>query len=185
MTRQKARANEPKPNRRSREEAELLFRENMRLVYFVANNMDITVSDDVIQDGYMGLWKAALKYDPEKAQSFATYAVPAIRNSIAYARRASLRNLQPEISLNQQIDGDDARMLMDTVPDEKWDHPVKNTEFRLFIDKVLTAEEKRIALMRADGASQRAIGAVFGRSDAWVIERLNRIKMKLKRETKG
>lgn len=185
MTKPKPKANAPKPNKRSREEAERIFLENMRLVYFVANNMDITVSDDVIQDGYIGLWKAALKYDPEKAQSFATYAVPAIRNSIAYARRAAQRNIQPEISLYQQIDGDGTRMLLETVPDENWSVPMENTEFALFLDKVLTEEERHIAVMRADGASQRAIGAVYGRSDAWVIERLNRIKTKLKRQQKG
>lgn len=46
--------------------------------------MDI---DDILQEGYLGLWKACLSYDKHKGTAFSTYAVPCIRTQIFMAMR--------------------------------------------------------------------------------------------------
>lgn len=173
--------------KRSREEAEKLFLDNMKLVPYIANRMDIKVTDDVIQDGYIGLWKAALWYDDSRSQKFATYAVPAIRNSIILAWRRASVSVQADCSLNQAVlydkdDDEPRRELQEIIPDEKAEVPMRDVEFEIYLDSILTETEKRAASMRTDGCTYQKIGDAFGYTDMWAIYRVRDAKKKLKAE---
>lgn len=151
---------------------------------FVASKMGIPVTEDVIQDGYIGLWKAALHYDRNRRIRFSTYAAAAIKNSIIREWRNQSKSIITEISLNQPAyrEGEgDIRELLEIIPGEETERSYRELEFGIFLDEVLTAEEQRIAIMRSNGVTLRRIGDEFGRSDSWVIDRLFRIQKKLKR----
>lgn len=159
----------------------------MMLVPYIANLMDIKVTDDVLQDGYIGLWKAALWYDDTRSQKFSTYAVPAIRNSIILAWRRGTKSVQADCSLNQPIifdrdDDEPRRELQETIPDEKAEAPMRDIEFEMYLGSVLTETEKRAAKMRTDGCTYQKIGDTFGYTDMWAIYRVRDAKKKLKAE---
>lgn len=67
--------------------ATIKFRENVNLANYVAGKFsapyDAAISkDDILQDAYLGLWKACLGFDESKGLEFSTYAVPMIRGHI-------------------------------------------------------------------------------------------------------
>ncbi len=172
--------------KRDRAEAERLFTENMGLVTYVASHMDIKITDDVLQDGYIGLWKAALWYDDTKNTKFATYAVHSIRNNIIVALRSSARSVQADLSLNQPVfrNGEDKRQMEmnEVVEDEKAAATLRDVEFASYLDSALTETEKTLVEMRVAGSAYAAIGKRFDRSDMWAIQRVRSIKEKLEKE---
>jgi len=67
-----------------RECLEELLLEHKGLIYVVVRRQYAGKCDyaDLIQEGWIGLWQAILKYDPERGSAFSTYAGRAIRNRI-------------------------------------------------------------------------------------------------------
>lgn len=67
-----------------------LFENNKKLVFYVIKKLRhnyqkdhaIVELDDMVQVGYIGLWKAAQRFDESKDFKFATYAVPTIMGEI-------------------------------------------------------------------------------------------------------
>lgn len=173
-------------HRRSREAAEKLFLANMRLVPYVANKMAIQVTDDTIQDGYIGLWKASLEYDESRGLQFATFATPVIRNSIILAWRARTRTPGGDISLEQPYlhdDGGDTEVLYaDTLIDPQGERAKDDLLLDMYLTARLTEQEKTIALMRMNGKPKTGIGKAFGHSDAWVNDRIKTIQRKLRKD---
>lgn len=172
--------------RRSREEAEELFLANMRLVPYVANQMAIHVTDDTIQDGYIGLWQAALRFDESRGSQFATFATPVIRNAIVLAWRERNRTPGGDISLEQPYlhdDGGDTEVLYaDALIDPQGERAKEELLLDMYLTARLTEQEKTIALMRMDGKPKTGIGKAFGHSDAWANDRIKIIQRKLKRD---
>ena len=172
--------------RRSREEAEELFLANMKLVSYIANQMAIQVTDDTIQDGYIGLWKASLLFDKSRGTKFATFATPVIRHSIIMAWRASTRTVMGDISLDQPYLHDDAGetevSYSDTLADPTAERPAEDIILDMYLTARLTEEEKTIALMRMSGKPKTGIGKAFGHSDAWANDRIKSIQRKLRND---
>ncbi len=71
---------------------ERIFTENKNLVYLVVNKRFPTFihDDDVIQSGYIGLWKAITTYD-DKKYAFSTYAYHCIYNEIGMYLRSFIK----------------------------------------------------------------------------------------------
>lgn len=183
MTEQNAPPKKQHIPRRSREDAEKLFLENMKLVPHVINKMGFPVTDDNLQDGYIGLWKAALKYDEERHRKFSAYAVPAIRNSIIQAWRFAKRSVSGDISLSQTESGDeDSATLENVIGDGKDMERFRNVELRIYFDTALTETEKSLASMRALGLSKRQIARRMGQSNNWVTYRIMELQKKLKKD---
>jgi RNA polymerase sigma factor (sigma-70 family) len=63
---------------------EALLVEHKRLIYVVVRRQYPGKCDyaDLIQEGWIGLWRAILHFDPERGSAFSTYAGRAIRNQI-------------------------------------------------------------------------------------------------------
>lgn len=62
-----------------------LFEQNMNIVYYCfnklnKNNFVLNSQEDIIQEGLTALWNAVLTFDSNKAERFATYAFPCVRN---------------------------------------------------------------------------------------------------------
>ena len=77
--------------RLTKEELETVAREHSGLVRMVAGRMARAGGgelEDLMQIGYMGLIKAAQRFEPERGLQFSTYAVPMIAGEI----RSQLRD---------------------------------------------------------------------------------------------
>lgn len=64
-----------------------LFRENIRLAnhiaYKIPEPLDSSIDkEDLLQEGYIGLWKACLNFDESRGFEFSTYAYPMIKGEI-------------------------------------------------------------------------------------------------------
>ena len=68
-------------------ERDKLITENMGYVVTLARQYrsDILSTDDLVNEGVIGLMKAAEKFDPERGKPFVTFAAPYIRRSIEAA----------------------------------------------------------------------------------------------------
>lgn len=172
--------------RRSREEAEELFLANMKLVPYIANQMAIQVTDDTIQDGYIGLWKAALDFDNSRGLKFSTFAIPVIKNAIILAWRRRSRVLVGDVSLDQSFfhdDGGDAEVkYADTLADPQGERATEEILLDMYLTERLTEQEKTIALMRMNGKPKTGIGKAFGHSDDWANDRIKSIQRKLRND---
>lgn len=73
------------------DEQRLLVQDNRGLVYPVANRYKARIRsgelDDMLQDGFCGLCRAAQLFDPERGFKFSTYATGWIWSKIAAGRR--------------------------------------------------------------------------------------------------
>ena len=172
--------------RRSHEEAVELFLANMKLVPYIASQMAIQVTDDTIQDGYIGLWKASLGFDESRGLQFATFAAPVIRNSIILAWRSRTRTPDGDISLDQPYlhdDGGDTEILYsDALADPHGESAKEELLLDMYLTSRLTEQEKTIAIMRMNGKPKTGIGKAFGHSDSWVNDRIKIIQRKLRKD---
>lgn len=99
----------------SQEVQELLIHENVGLVASLAksfNPPNSTEYDEYVQAGYIGLWKAAEKYDPGRGNAFSTMAWYCIRNEIIRYIKREGRNrvsaVDTSILINQnQVSSND------------------------------------------------------------------------------
>ncbi len=67
---------------------------------------------EVVQEGRLGLWRAILKYDPERGTAFATYAWPAIARQVWAAVKRRQRKAEgppPPLPGEEESAGDWAR----------------------------------------------------------------------------
>lgn len=69
------------------ESPESLFNNNTKLIYKFVNspkylNSVVTGKDDMMQEGMIGLWNAALNFNPKKKIKFSTFASNCIKNRL-------------------------------------------------------------------------------------------------------
>jgi len=115
---------------------EQLLQGNWGLIFYVINNTPglSAVHGELIQEGSIGLWQAALHFDPNRGTSFSTFAVVAIRNRLRlylhdYERHNSVEQLEG-LSEWTQIMWQDAQMRqaireeVDCLP-ERWQHVIR------------------------------------------------------------
>ena len=169
--------------RRNREEATELFLSNMKLVPSIIVKMGLPVTEDIVQDGYIGLWKASLRYDESRNRKFSAYAAPAIRNSIIQTWRPTEKSVTSDCYLSQtKSNDDDSGTLENIIADPASEVRFRNAEFRIYFDSALTDTERNVVSMLLDGLSKRKIGKRMGRSDCWVEYRIAEIRKKLKKD---
>ena len=186
MTGQSEPVKKPNGYRRSREEAEKLFLDNMNLVRYVTNNMAINVTEDTIQDGYMGLWKAALAFDDTRGAVFATFAVPVIRNAIRSAHRRRNRSVSADISLNQSpfkgFGDEENTELSEMLGDSTASNAMSEAELDVYLHQALTETEVTLVRMLEHGMTKTAIGKAFSHTDMWAYYHIGQIQKKLRKD---
>lgn len=141
---------------------EQLIEQNKKFVYTVVNryyteNTNSIDKEDLIQEGYLGLIRAAEKYNTElehKAK-FMTYAAYWISQKIH--RFINTRNTNEEISLDRPIDNDsqDSITYCDQLVGENGEQYIENIELKEIKEEVrklmkdnLTLEEREILKCR-------------------------------------
>lgn len=109
------------PKKGQRLHADDMFEQNMRLVHWVVGRYfpSYCLDDDVIQEGYIGLWKACKAFNPERG-AFATYAVPCILNNIRmHFRRQSKAELLCTVSIDAEVPGQDGISFAEFIEDPR------------------------------------------------------------------
>lgn len=152
-------------------------------------------SDDLIQEGMIGLFKAVRDYDPGRDASFFTFADLCVSRQMYNAVQASARKkhmpLNKYVSLSLQ-DSDSDSQTEKGLGLELAESPEKNPEELVIdrenvellektIEKELSAFEKQVLDLYMTGMGYGEIARVLGRDQKSTDNALQRIKAKLRR----
>lgn len=175
---------------RTKEDIDKLVEENIKLVGYALNiyfkkfrEIYPYLEEDLYQEGCIGLFQAAKKYNPDKG-AFSTIAMKYIRGRMTtffkrYAKKHySYKFKSMESTILDSNDSDSIR-LMDILPSND-----DITDFRLYsLEKRVKHSDINdidiIVKMIADGYSQREIGKQIGISQVEVSRRLTKFKDKI------
>ena len=149
-------------------------------------------SDDLIQEGMIGLYNAISHYDESKASSFMTYAAICINNKLLSAVSADNRKknepLNGYVSLYSVItdDAGEEASLSDVLPDTDNVNPeniILNEEQEKLARKRLLGKlsrlEKEILSYYLEGMSYSEIAAIIGKTEKSVDNAIQRIRSKM------
>ena len=149
-------------------------------------------SDDVIQEGMSGVYKAVLGYDGERDASFGTFASLCSRRQIVSAVRSAsrLKNspLNDYVSLFGEEGSEEALAgQVQTAPDPAEDFIRQESEqlMREKLNRLLSPFEWQVLGLFLVGKTYREIGEAVGKDTKAVDNALSRIRQKLTKENQG
>ena len=147
-------------------------------------------TDDLIQEGMIGLFKAVQDYDVDQEASFFSFARLCVTRQLYSAIEASNRKkhspLNSYISLYEREDGENS--LIDTMESGQETNPeellvsqerAKTLEERL--EKELTELERRVLYLHQMGTDYKTIAKLLDRSPKTIDNALQRIKGKMQK----
>lgn len=151
-------------------------------------------SDDLIQEGMIGLYNAIGHYDESMASSFMTYAAICINNKLISAVSADCRQknapLNGYVSIYSSITdetGEEAS-LSDVLPDTENINPeaiiLNEEQEKLTINRLfgkLSALEKEILSYYMEGMSYSEIAKLIGKTEKSVDNAIQRIRLKMRK----
>jgi len=174
---------------------ELLATRYSRLVrvcarpYFLAGGD----SEDLTQEGMLGLLTAIREYDPEEGTSFKTYAELCIHRRILSAIRSASRmkhtplnygvSLEDAFGDNANSSNVDSTLAFRRVPEEQVLARESADELFHTYSQCLSTFEVQILRMYLDGLSYREMAEYCGRNEKSVDNAVQRIRRKLARDT--
>ena len=176
----------------SRDAEEILVTRYTRLVravtrpYFLAGGD----SDDLIQEGMVGLMKAVREFDAAKETSFRTFAEVCIRNRVYSVLRSA--NREKHSPLNQSISIE--APFFDTNPFATGAYHANlnpedllivrehTADLRREIESQLSPLEKRVLALYLDGLTQREIAREVQKPPKSVENAVQRIRRKVARQ---
>ena len=154
-------------------------------------------SEDLIQEGMIGLFKALRDYDMGRDASFLTFADLCVSRQMYTAVQASRRKkhtpLNSYISLYSDVtetgeNGSEAvelvnvlRSLSDKSPEEEWIDRENAELLEKTIERELSGFEKQVLDLHLTGMGYAQIARVLGRDGKSTDNALQRIKSKLRR----
>lgn len=151
-------------------------------------------SDDLIQEGMIGLYNAIGHYDESMASSFMTYAAICINNKLISAVSADGRQknapLNGYVSIYSSITdetGEEAS-LSDVLPDTENINPeaiiLNEEQEKLTINRLLgklSTLEKEILSYYMEGMSYSEIAKLIGKTEKSVDNAIQRIRLKMRK----
>ncbi|MGN0436229.1 MAG: sigma-70 family RNA polymerase sigma factor [Wujia sp.] len=162
-----------------------LVKKEIRTVYLIGGD-----TDDLIQEGMIGLFKAIRDYESDKGAVFSTFATLCIRRQIQNAIKNS--NRKKHSPLNTYISIYDAQELGDKyiLEDMQSAEDVVNPEDMIIekeqknviaglIKTKLSPYEKKVLILYFDGLSYSEIGDRLGKTAKSVNNALQRIRNKI------
>jgi RNA polymerase sporulation-specific sigma factor len=153
-------------------------------------------TEDIIQEGMIGLYKAVRNYQFKKLSSFKAFAELCITRQIITAIKSATRQkhipLNSYISLNRPIYNEDSdRTLLDIVdnmsindPQDLFLNGEKLNHLKVRIKRILSDLERDVLESYLDAKSYQEIAADLGRHVKSIDNALQRIKRKLELITK-
>lgn len=153
-------------------------------------------TEDIIQEGMIGLYKAVRNYQFKKLSSFKAFAELCITRQIITAIKSATRQkhipLNSYISLNRPIYNEDSdRTLLDIVdnisindPQDLFLNGEKLNNLKVRIKRILSDLERDVLEYYLDAKSYQEIAVDLGRHVKSIDNALQRIKRKLELITK-
>lgn len=142
-------------------------------------------SEDLIQEGMVGLLHAVRSYDPERQASFRTYAEVCIRSRLLSAVRDAGRDkhspLNHYVSLETPLFDTAVSTQGDNPEDMLIDREIRNERLSALMDR-LSGFEAKILRLYLGGLSYGEIARQIGRTDKSVDNAVQRIRRKLARQ---
>lgn len=168
--------------KQEKEKSEKLFEENQPLVLYMANKRfgNMHYDDDMIQEGMIALWKAALSFDESKNTQFSTYAARCIGNAFNGFLRTNARKQKASVYLSECLDEDGDFTLESVVADLKCESMESEVFFKCFMDS-LDETERIVAEGLVGGESIQQISRDNGRTDTWGHYRKKKIAEKYRK----
>lgn len=177
---------------------ECLINKYKKLVKIKARSYFLIGADteDIIQEGMIGLYKAVRNYQFKKLSSFKAFAELCITRQIITAIKSATRQkhipLNSYISLNRPIYNEDSdRTLLDIVdsinindPQDLFLNGEKLNNLKVRIKRILSDLERDVLESYLDARSYQEIAADLGRHVKSIDNALQRIKRKLELITK-
>jgi len=177
---------------------ECLINKYKKLVKIKARSYFLIGADteDIIQEGMIGLYKAVRSYQFKKLSSFKAFAELCITRQIITAIKSATRQkhipLNSYISLNRPIYNEDSdRTLLDIVdnisindPQDLFLNGEKLNNLKMRIKRILSDLERDVLESYLDAKSYQEIAADLGRHVKSIDNALQRIKRKLELITK-
>ena len=178
------------------EAMEMLLNKYKEMVLRKAKSMYILGgdSDDLIQEGMLGLFKAVRDYDSGRDASFRTFAQLCVTRQLYTAVKASSRKkhlpLNTAISLSRPVreDGEEDEDFMDCLEADASSNPevylIGQEEMERLeekIEKELSPFEKQVLELHLTGMGYVEIAHVLNRDEKSTDNALQRIRTKLKK----
>lgn len=144
-------------------------------------------TDDLIQEGMIGLFKAIQDYNHEKETSFFSFASLCIRRQMYSAIEASNRKKHSPLNSYVSIydDSEEAPSIVDTIRAEYTSNPEELMLSREYRDRLetkleesLSSLEKKVLYLHLLGTNYRKIAELIDKSPKTVDNALQRIKAK-------
>ena len=178
--------------RGDREAEETLAERYMRLVRCCSRPLFLAGGDseDLIQEGMLGLLSAIREFDPADGSSFRTFAEHCIRmrlySAIKSATRLKHLPLNNGVSLEQL--SEDSPMQLSAIPDSSRRDPEelvlareRTEELYSELAQCLSNLENRVLILYREGLSYREIAARLGKEEKSIDNAVQRIRRKLAR----
>ncbi len=148
------------------EQRNKLFEDNQKLVWFVIHRHfgQYIGNEDVVQEGFLALWKATKSTDGAKGDFFC-YAYSAIRNAIR--RWCKNQNHSKELTNYDEVMKEILKLPEET--------PAEIAEAKEIFEQ-LSDLDKQIITARMQGFSLREIGKQTGMTGERVRQRIERLK---------
>lgn len=149
-------------------------------------------TEDLLQEGMIGLFKAMQSYSPERGASFHTFAELCIERQIMSAIQTATRKkqgpLNSYVSFAEQVFGDnDMRELGDIFSTETHENPEERLISQENIKQIdeeiqdsLSDFEKEVLKMHLEGQGYQQIAKSLDKSPKSIDNALQRIRRKLK-----
>ena len=182
----------------SREALDLLMVRYKELVRRRAKALYLIGADteDLIQEGMIGLFDAVSSYDPEREASFATFARLCIDRQLYSAVEASLRKknrpLNEALSLNAVMESEEGEprgseyigMMESAAGEDPAEEVIGREETERLLARIketLSPFERSVFEKMMAGADYRAIAKESGKSPKSVDNAIQRIRAKIRR----
>lgn len=147
-------------------------------------------TDDLIQEGMIGLFKAIRDYREEKETSFFHFAELCITRQLYHAVEASNRKKHAPLNTYISFDarsGEEGRSLAETLPTDATNDPeqlvIGQETMQLFWEKLrsqLSSMERQVLDEYLAGANYRQIAEKLGKNPKAIDNALTRIRAKIR-----
>lgn len=167
------------------EERNKLIENNIKLVYHTVHKyFDYGDKDEFISQGYIGLIRAANKFDETKKIKFSTFACRCIYNEISKylcVQNYNCRKANVDaVSMDNIIYDNNERLTFKDLLECEEDYSVVNVSSLLdLIDTFNIKDGKYACIKKAEGYSLSEIGEELGVSKEAVRQKIHRVKIKL------
>lgn len=164
------------------------YEQNEKLVYFVLNNFFPTVekTEDLIQEGRLGLWKACVAYKEEAKTAFSTYACVVIYHHIAGILTKSNRLFENKkdvifLSLQQPYGDEDSDLTVEECLCGEEEPGYSLAECLTALKQTLSPEERAICCKTVLGFNQREIARENGVTPQCISQKMRTVRGKLRK----